>query len=67
MQAPILWWIPPDCVDLSRYPGPDAEHPLFAMGQFNNRASRRVEDAMTADVVDRLGVRATALMAAHLW
>jgi hypothetical protein len=37
------------------------------MGQFNNRASRRVEDAMTADVVDRLGVKATALMAAHLW
>ena len=60
-----LWSVAPDCVDLSRLPPPDAERPLFAMGQYNDRASRRVGDAMTEDVIERLGARAKELMAEY--
>lgn len=60
-----LWAVAPDCVDVSRMPAPDAEGPFFAMGAHNDRASRRVGEAMTEDVIDRIGAKAKALMDAY--
>ena len=57
-----LWSVAPACVDLSRMPGPDAPRPWFAMGGFNDRASRQVGDAMTEDVVERIGTKANELI-----
>lgn len=60
-----LWAVAPDCVDLSRMPGPDAPGPFFAMGRFNDRASRQVGEAMTEDVIERIGVKARELIAKY--
>ncbi len=57
-----LWSVAPDCVDLSRMPELDAPGPYFAMGKLNDRASRQVGNAMTEDVIDRIGTKARDLI-----
>jgi creatinine amidohydrolase len=32
-ETSLLWALEPDCVDVSRFPDPDAEGPHFAMGR----------------------------------
>lgn len=65
-ETSLLWAVDPDCVDLSRLPKEgDDRAPHFAMGDLNELSSRRVGEAMTADIVAHFGGKAEELLAAY--
>jgi len=65
-ETSLLWAVDPDCVDLSRLPKEDDDRtPHFAMGGLNELSSRRVGEAMTADIVAHFGEKAEELLAAY--
>jgi creatinine amidohydrolase len=64
-ETSLLWAVAPDCVDLSRLPGPGDEGPFFAMGEHADSSSRRAGEEMTADVVDQLSAKARELLDAY--
>ena len=56
-----LWAVAPDCVDLSRLPSKEDAGPHFAMGGFADRSRRLVGQAMTEDVIKRIGAKGKEL------
>jgi creatinine amidohydrolase len=65
VETSLLWALEPDCVDVSRFPAPDAEGPHFAMGRNAREANRRTGERMVADEVRWLGEKARELLAAY--
>jgi creatinine amidohydrolase/Fe(II)-dependent formamide hydrolase-like protein len=65
VETSLLWTVEPACVDLSRFPAPDAPGPHFAMGANAREAHRRTGERMVADEVRWLGDKARELLAAY--
>jgi creatinine amidohydrolase/Fe(II)-dependent formamide hydrolase-like protein len=65
VETSLLWAVEPACVDLSRFPAPDAPGPHFAMGANAREAHRRTGERMVADEVRWLGDKARELLAAY--
>lgn len=63
VETSLLWALEPECVDVSRFPAPDAPGPHFAMGPNARLANRRVGERMVADEVAWLGRKADDLRA----
>jgi creatinine amidohydrolase len=61
-ETSILWATDPDCVDLSRLPGENEPGPHFAMGDYNDKANRRIGEAIVADLSAALGEKAAELV-----
>lgn len=65
-ETSVLWAVAPDCVDMSRLPGPEDERaPHFAMGDHNELSSRRAGEMMVADIAAHFGAKAKELLAAY--
>lgn len=72
VETSLLWYLDPDCVDLSRLPSarPNAaderrfwtESPYFAMGPDAAESNRRVGERMVHDEVDWLGRKGSGLL-----
>lgn len=65
VETSLLWAVEPACVDVSRFPPPEAAGPHFAMGPNARQADRRVGERMVADEVRWLGQKAVELLAAY--
>lgn len=61
-ETSLLWATDPDCVDLSRFPGPDDPGPYFAMGDLVPESSRRAGELMVAEAGDNLGAMGKQLL-----
>lgn len=65
-ETSVLWAVAPDCVDMSRMPGPsDDRAPHFAMGDHNELSSRRAGEWMVADLIALFGEKTRELLAAY--
>jgi creatinine amidohydrolase len=62
VETSLLWALQPECVDLSRLPGPEAPGPHFAMGANAGESDRRTGERMVADEVRWLGAKARELL-----
>ncbi len=65
IETAMLWAAYEDCTDLSRLPEPDAPGPHFAMGADARQASLRRGQEIIEEVGNRLGKRATELLAEY--
>jgi hypothetical protein len=74
-ETSLLWATDPDCVDLSRlppdpgsgapHPSPAHEPPCFAMGEHNEKSSRRAGELAVADLAAALGGAGRDLIGAY--
>ena len=65
VETSLLWAIEPSCVDVSRFPPPEAPGPHFAMGRDARQANRMTGERMVADEVRWLGAKAQELLDAY--
>jgi creatinine amidohydrolase len=65
VETSLLWALEPTCVDVSRFPAPDAPGPHFAMGPDAREANRQTGERMVDDEVRWLGAKAAELLAAY--
>jgi len=65
VETAMLWAAQEDCADLSRLPAPDAPGPHFAMGSDAAQASLRRGQEIIEEAGDRLGRRASELLAEY--
>lgn len=65
VETSLLWALRPECVDVSRIPGPVEPREAFAMGRDAGQASRLVGERMVADEVEWLGRKAAELLAEY--
>lgn len=61
-ETSLLWATDPDCVDLSRLPKDSADSPHFALGELNEKSSRRAGELAVADLAARLGTKGKDLI-----
>lgn len=61
-ETSLLWAVAPDCVDLSRLPGPDEIGPHFAQGDYVDTSSRRAGEEMVADTAAHISEKAKELL-----
>ena len=61
-ETSLLWAVAPDCVDLSRLPGPDEPGPHFAQGDYVDISSRRAGEEMAADTAEHISEKAKELL-----
>jgi creatinine amidohydrolase len=65
METAYLWAVAPDCVDLSRLPGPEDPGPFFAMAPNAPETDRRTGERMVAGIAENLGKKARELLAEY--
>ena len=65
VETSLLWALEPQCVDVSRFPPPDAPFPQFAMGRDARLANRTTGERMVADEVRYLGNLSRDLLEAY--
>ena len=63
-ETSLLWATDPDCVDLSRLPAEDSDGPRFALGELNEKSSRRAGELAVADLAASLGAKGKELVEA---